>query len=68
MDWSELQHATPNELQRQLGELRERLRGLRFRLSVGQEKDVREVRDVRRHIARILTKLRQLKTTTENKV
>jgi len=58
-------NASPTELQRRLGELRERLRDLRFRVAAGQEKDVREIRQARRTIAQILTRLRQPVTTKE---
>lgn len=65
MEWKEIMNASPTELQRRLGELRERLRDLRFRVAAGQEKDVREIRQVRRTIAQILTRLRQPVTTKE---
>lgn len=43
------------ELKRLLIEKRERLRQLRFDLSAGKIKNFREIRKVRREIARILT-------------
>jgi len=46
------------ELKRLLAESREQLRELRFRVSANQHKDVREVRELRQRIARILTKLK----------
>lgn len=56
----EPQHLTgknEGELQRMLKAEREKLRDLRFRISGGQVKDVRELRLVRKTIARILTTL-----------
>lgn len=56
----EPQHLTgksEGELQRMLKAEREKLRDLRFRISGGQLKDVRELRVVRKTIARILTAL-----------
>ncbi len=42
---------------KQLEEKREKLRELRFDLSAGKIKNVREIRKIRKEIARILTKL-----------
>jgi len=46
------------ELQRNLSEKRERLRQLRFDLASGKVKNVREIREIRRDIARIITILK----------
>ncbi|MFH0828609.1 MAG: 50S ribosomal protein L29 [Candidatus Kerfeldbacteria bacterium] len=43
------------ELTLMLAAAREELRSLRFRIASNQHKDIREVRDVRKRIARILT-------------
>lgn len=43
------------ELAKDLKDLREKLRDLRFNLASGKVKDIREVRAVKRDIARILT-------------
>jgi len=43
------------ELQRVLSEKREKLRLLRFDLAAGKVKNVREIREIRKDIARILT-------------
>ena len=45
------------ELEKLLIELRERLRVLKFDLSSGKVKNVREIRQIRKDIARILTHL-----------
>jgi ribosomal protein L29 len=57
MEMAELKDKTPTELQKLLAENRERLREQRFKAANGQLKDVREIREVRRTIARLLTKL-----------
>lgn len=57
----DLSNLTPVEMHRRLQALREQLRDLRFKVDGGQHKDVRDLRDVRRNIARILTKLGQPK-------
>lgn len=59
----DLSNLTPVEMQRRLHALREQLRDLRFKVDGGQHKDVRDLRDVRRNIARILTKLNQPQPT-----
>lgn len=43
--------------------MREQLRSARFRVSQGQLKDVRQVRSLKRDIARAQTKLQQLSVT-----
>lgn len=60
-----LSASSPKELHRQLGELREKLRTLRFRVTAGQEKDVREIRATRHLIAQIMTALHRLPTKQE---
>jgi large subunit ribosomal protein L29 len=47
------------ELERVLAEKRERLRQLRFDLAAGKVKNVREIREIKKDIARILTLLRK---------
>ncbi|MCD6500531.1 50S ribosomal protein L29 [bacterium] len=46
------------ELQRTLQELREKLRKLRFDLAAGKVKNVREIRETKKDIARIETILK----------
>lgn len=58
MKTSELRKKTEKELQKTLQELREKLMQLRFDLASGKVKNVREVRGVKKDIARILTTLR----------
>ena len=53
--------ATEDELNRILDEKREKLRVLKFELAAGKIKDIREARETRRDIARILTILKEKK-------
>ena len=64
MEYKELQQKSAPELQRLLASLREQLRDKRFRVSEGQHKDVREIRELKKDIARLLTRLHQ---STEKK-
>lgn len=55
----ELKQKSKKELQRLWQEDREKLRQLRFDLSAGKVKNVREIRKIKKDIARILTVLCQ---------
>lgn len=55
MKISELKQKSKNELQKILIEDREKLRQLRFDLTSGKVKNVREIRKIKKDIARILT-------------
>jgi len=55
MKVKELRQKSKSELQRLLQEDREKLRQLRFDLSAGKVKNVREIRKIKKDIARILT-------------
>lgn len=59
MDWKEITPKSTTELQRLLQEKRELLRDRRFKVAHGQHKDVREIRELKRDIARIMTKLHE---------
>jgi large subunit ribosomal protein L29 len=54
----ELRQKPKGELQRVLRDNQEKLRQLRFDLASGKIKNVREIRGVKKEIARILTLLR----------
>ena len=56
----EVQKKSKSDLEKLIRDKRERLRFLRFNLAVGKVKNVREVREVKKDIARILTKLKEL--------
>jgi large subunit ribosomal protein L29 len=55
MTITEIRQKTKKELERMLFERREKLRNLRFDLASGKVKNVREIREIRKDIARILT-------------
>lgn len=61
MKITELSQKPKNELQTLLSEKRERLRQLRFNISSGKVKNVREIRMIKKDIARILTILKEIK-------
>jgi len=61
MKMTELSQKPKNELQILLSEKRERLRQLRFKISSGKVKNVREIRMTKKDIARILTILQETK-------
>jgi len=56
----ELKQQNKEELKKLLSEDRERLRQLRFDLSAGKVKNVREIRNLKKEIARILTLLKKV--------
>jgi large subunit ribosomal protein L29 len=62
MDLKELKKMTANQLHKLLSESRGKLRDLRFKDASKQLKDVREIRVVRKTIARVLTLLAGNKT------
>ncbi|HTK05233.1 MAG TPA: 50S ribosomal protein L29 [Candidatus Eisenbacteria bacterium] len=55
MKISELREKSEVELDRMVGELRNRVRDLRFKVASRQLNDVREIREARQAIAQILT-------------
>jgi len=57
MKIGELRQKSKEELEKLLKEKRERLRVLRFDLVAGKLKNVREIREIKKDIARILTLL-----------
>lgn len=63
MDFKELKTKSENELHRLLAELRNAIRELRFKDAGKQLKDVREIREKRLTVARILTSLNTKKNT-----
>ena len=58
MKIEELRQKSESELKNLLAEKRERLRVLRFDLASGKVKNVREIRQIKKDIARILTILK----------
>jgi len=61
MKLSELKQKSRKELQKLLQNNQDKLRQLRFDLASGKVKNVREIRQIKKDIARILTKLCQKK-------
>lgn len=59
MTIKELKDKNSTELTRLLSTEREKLRDLRFKVAQGQLKDVREVREARHTVARIMTLLKK---------
>lgn len=59
MKIQELKLKPKAELQKMLVEEREKLRQLRFDLVSGKVKNVRQIREIKKDIARILTLLKQ---------
>ena len=59
MKSTELRQKSKSELQKLLQDLQEKLRQLRFDLVSGKVKNVREIREIKKDIARILTLLKQ---------
>lgn len=57
MKTKEFHQKSKSELQRLLQDSREKLRQLKFDLSAGKVKNVREIRRIKKDIARILTLL-----------
>ncbi len=65
-EFKELKLKSKSELTRLLSANRERLRDLRFKVSQNQLKNIREIRQVRRKITKILTLLNQKKVLKNN--
>lgn len=59
MKITELRQKSKSELQKLLQESRERLRQLKFDLTSGKVKNVKEIRETKKDIARILTLLNE---------
>ena len=58
MKIKELKQLSREELKKKMADAREKLRQMRFDLQAGKVKDVREIRQVKKDIARILTIMR----------
>jgi large subunit ribosomal protein L29 len=57
----ELRKKSKEEMQKILKDDREKLKQLRFDLAAGKVKNVREIRKIKKEVARILTLLKQNK-------
>jgi len=67
MDINELRRKSGGELQKLLKLQRETMRDLRFKIAAKQHKDVRDLRQVKKIIAQILTVLKEKKIIQEYK-
>jgi len=67
MKVKELRKKSESELQKFLKLQRETMRDLRFKIAAKQHKDVRNLREVKQVIARILTVLKEKKLLSEFK-
>ena len=66
MKIKELKKLSPDKLQEKLGELRNKSRELRFSIANNQLKDVRQLRETKKVIAKILTILNSQRIAKEN--
>ena len=57
MDYKDIENKSDNELRKMLAEERGRLYDLRLKLAVNQVKDMSQVRNVKKNIAQILTRI-----------
>ncbi len=62
MHFKELKDKSLKELNSMLADDRARLHALNMKRSVNQVKDVREIREIRLRVARVMTKLTDLKS------
>ena len=58
MEIKELKQLSDEELKKKMEDAREKLRQMRFDLQAGKVKDVRDIRQIKKEIARILTLLK----------
>jgi large subunit ribosomal protein L29 len=61
MKSAEIRQKPKEELLKNVKDYREKLRGLRFDLASGKVKNVKEIRNIKKDIARILTILKEKK-------
>jgi large subunit ribosomal protein L29 len=59
MKSAEIKKKSKEDLKKMVKEMREKLRALRFDLAAGKVKNVREIRLIKKDIAKILTILRE---------
>jgi len=57
MKTAELNDKTKEELEKMVKEEKEKLRQLKFDLAAGKVKNIKEIRQIRKDVARILTRI-----------
>jgi len=67
MDFKEIKTKTEAELHRLLADYRDKLREVRFKDASRQLKDVREIREIKKTIAKVLTTINKAKENSKNK-
>lgn len=67
MKITEINQKSEKELQTMLSEKREKLRSLKFDLSSGKVKNVKEIRGIKKDIARIMTIINSKHQTSSSK-
>ena len=65
MKFKELENKTEKDIQKMLTEAQSRLLELRFKVAANSLKNVREIRKLKKDVARMLTKLSAMQTTEE---
>ena len=65
-DFQQFKNKPMPELQKDLGDYRERLRKLKFDLAQGKVKNIREIKDIKKNIARILGLVNQHTKINQN--
>ena len=65
-DFQQFKNKPMPELQKDLGDYRERLRKLKFDLAQGKVKNIREIKDIKKNIARILGLVNQHAKINQN--
>ena len=60
---NEIRNLSADEIQDAISERRKKIQELRFTSAIGQNSDVREIRNKRREIARLLTIAREKRST-----
>jgi len=63
----EIRKKSKEDIEKNLNELRKNLSELLFKLAANKLKNVREIRNVKKDIARLLTILKETKAIKENK-
>ena len=66
-DFQDAKQKPAVELEKDIAQSRERLRGLQFDLAAGKIKNIKEIRLLKKNIAQLSTLVRESATTAQNK-